>query len=121
MSDFYVIAACHTIRDHEYITLWRPDDCGYTPVLPRAGKYGRDRIEAHLDYYNGGEHIAIPVEVLDRMAVDIPDGFFDYAGPGIPNTKEVWQAIKKAVVYPTRYPIKTEWRQKRDKFGRFTA
>ena len=121
MSEFYVVAVCHTNRGHEYITLWRPDDCGYTPVLPRAGRYERESIESRLGYYNTGSHIAIPIDVLDKLAVAIPDGYFDYAGPGIPNTKRSWEAIKSALAYPTKWPVKPEWQYKRDRFGRFCA
>ncbi|AOK61966.1 hypothetical protein WM29_22815 [Burkholderia ubonensis] len=113
MSDFYVIAVYHTIRDHLYITLWRPDDCGYTPVLPRAGKYTQQQIESHLGYYNTGDHIAVPVNAVDQLATSIPAGFFDYAGDGVPNTKASWDAIRAAVTYPTEWPIKPEWYGKR--------
>lgn len=119
MTDFYVVAVCHTNREHEYVTLWRPDDRGYTPVLPRAGKYDRANIEAHLGYYNGGDHIAIPCAALDALAVEIPNGYFDYAGPGIPNTRAAWDAIKKAIAYATQYPVKPTPKFERDQFGRF--
>jgi hypothetical protein len=113
VSDFYVVAVCHTIRDHEYITLWRPDDCGYTPVLPRAGRYDYERVMSHLDYYHGGDHIAVRKAVIDALAVPIPDGYFDYSGPGILNTKANWEVIKAALAWPTKYPVKPEWYGKR--------
>jgi hypothetical protein len=113
MIDFYIVAVCHTIRDHKYITFWRPDDRGYTPVLNRAGKYDRERVVSHLDYYNGGDHVAIRAESIDALAVPIPDGYFDYQGVGVPNTRENWQAIQAAIVWPTGWPIKPEWYGKR--------
>jgi hypothetical protein len=113
MSDYYVVAVCHTHRDHEYITLWRPDDCGYTPVLPRAGRYSRGSIEAHLPYYHQGEHVAVKASVLDSLAVEVPPKYFDYAGPAIQNSKENWRTIMAALEWATRWPIKPDWRGKR--------
>jgi hypothetical protein len=113
MSNYYVVAVCHTNRYHEYITLWRPDDCGYTPVLPRAGKYSRDHVQAHLSYYHQGEHVAVKADVLDAIAVDIPNGYFDYAGPGIRNTKENWKIITGALEWLPAWPVKPDWHGKR--------
>ena len=113
MSDFYVIAVCHTNRDHEYITLWRPDNCGYTPVLPRAGKYEQERVLSLLDYYHMGDHIAVKVDAIDVLAEEIPAGYFDYAGPGIRNTKENWSKITKALAWATKWPVKPDWHGKR--------
>jgi hypothetical protein len=113
MSDYYIVAVCHTRRDHEYITLWRPDDCGYTPVLPRAGKYARDHVRSHLSYYHQGEHVAVKCEVIDALAVDIPVGYFDYSGPGIPNTKGNWTTIMSSLEWIPAWPVKPDWHGKR--------
>lgn len=119
MSEYIVVAVCHTIRDHEYITLWRPDDCGYTPVVPRAGLYSRERIAQHLDYYNGGEHIAVPAHVVQALGVEPPPRYFDYAGPAVPNTRASWDVLIAAMEWPTKYKVKIEYRMLRGPDGRF--
>jgi hypothetical protein len=112
ITDFYVIAVCHTNRSHEHITLWRPENKGYTPVIARAGKYARDLILTHLDYYNTGDHIAVPTEFLDALAVPVRAGYYDHAGPAVPNTKQSWKQIKDAIVFPTPWPVKPDWHGK---------
>lgn len=113
MTEFYVIAVCHTIRDHEYITLWRPDDRGYTPVIPRAGRYAEDHVRQHIDYYHNGDHVAVPCEVIDAMGVYPKPGYFDYPGPAVPNTKANWDAIRAALIGPTPFEWKPEVYRKR--------
>ncbi|MFA1584734.1 hypothetical protein ABZR37_03875 [Achromobacter ruhlandii] len=68
MDEFYVISVHHTQRRDRYITLWRPDDRGYCWRIIAAGKYNRERVNASLGYYNSGENIAVPVEIVDAMA-----------------------------------------------------
>ncbi len=81
------------------MTLWRPDDRGYTPIIDRAGRYSKEQIENDLDYYNGGENIAIPAEIIESMGQQPPVGWFDYRGLAVPNTKESWQRIVAATVW----------------------
>lgn len=119
MSRYIVIAVCHTNRQHEYITLWRPDDRGYTPVVPRAGLYEREHVAEHLSYYNGGPHIAVPAHVVTALGVEPPHGFFDYAGPAVPNTRSSWDALVAAMEWPTKYKVKPEYQMDRGPDGRF--
>ncbi|RDK10656.1 hypothetical protein [Cupriavidus lacunae] len=50
MTEFIVVAVCHTDRDHHYITLYRPENRGYTPVVSRTGRYSGERLAEALDY-----------------------------------------------------------------------
>ncbi|MDW3684864.1 hypothetical protein RA280_24550 [Cupriavidus sp. CV2] len=119
MSEYIVIAVCHTNRQHKYITLWRPDDCGYTPVVRRAGRYSRDAVLAHVDYYHGGQHIAVPAHVVESLGIEPPARYFDYAGPAVPNTRASWEKLLSVVEWPTKYKIKPEWQMHRGPDGRF--
>lgn len=104
MSDrlFYVISVCHTNREHIYITVWRPDNKGYTWPLSWAGKYDKARLKANPDYYHSGcPNIAVPCEVMDAMAVPTIPGTVDNdAGPVVMNNRENWQRILAAMPWP---------------------
>ncbi|RIJ84990.1 hypothetical protein RSP822_18150 [Ralstonia solanacearum] len=113
MEQFIVVSVHHTIRDHEHITLWRPDDRGYTPVVPRAGLYSREQVTAHLDYYNNGDNVAVPVSVIEGLSVEVKKGFYDEGGPAVPNTRKSWNAIRAAMQWPTKYPVKPECKRGR--------
>lgn len=108
MSEFIVVAVCHTTRDHSYITFWRPDDRGYTPVVPRAGRYSGEQIAQHLDYYNTGYHVAVPAALIEDMGTEPPAGFFDYGGPAVLNTRANWKLILAAAPWAPKYPPEPE-------------
>lgn len=110
--DYYVISVHHTMRDHLYITIWRPDDCGYCWALSRAGKYPRDRVMQHLGYYNSGcSNVAVPCEVLDAVAVPPLKGHHDNdAGPVVENNRANWKLIQANVIAPTQYPSRPEFK-----------
>jgi hypothetical protein len=109
MVDFYVISAKHTNREHQYITLWRPEDKGYAWPLSWAGRYTEQQIVDALDYYHCGENVAIPCRVLDAMAVPVTPGTVDNdAGPVVLNNKVNWLKIMQHLSTfdpkPLRYP-----------------
>ncbi|MDE4918601.1 hypothetical protein ACUXAV_000700 [Cupriavidus metallidurans] len=112
-ASFIVVAVCHTTRDHHYITLWRPDNNGYTPVVPRAGRYSAEQIARHLDYYNSGYHVAVPAALVEQLGVEPPAGFFDYAGPAVPNSAANWKLILDSAPWLTNYPPEPEHFRKR--------
>jgi hypothetical protein len=110
-SAFYVISVKHSHKRDRYITFWRPDDRGYTFRLSTAGKYDRDRVMAHLGYYNSGcSNIAVPVEVVDSMTVmTTPKDQFDGPdGPAVLNTPATWRKLIAAVIQEPAYPVKPE-------------
>lgn len=113
--DYYVVSIKHTMRDHLYITIWRPDDRGYCWALSRAGRYDSENIMRHLDYYNSGcSNVAVPCEVLDAVAVAPRPGHHDNdAGPCVENNRANWKLILDNVVSPTQYPSHPEFKGSR--------
>ncbi|KDD42608.1 hypothetical protein [Bordetella bronchiseptica] len=117
MADFYVISVHHTKRHDRYITLWRPDDRGYCWRTARAGKYDRERVNASLGYYNNGENIAVPIEIVDAMARPGDPRDFDgvthdmpiSALRAVPNTRDAWKRLIANAIAPTQYPIRAEY------------
>jgi hypothetical protein len=96
MTDCFVISVHHTLREHRYITVWRPDDRGYAYPLSWAGRYPRERIMQHLDgYYNDGcRNVSVSCEVLEQLAVDPRKGDIDGdVGPVVLNTRDNWKII----------------------------
>lgn len=110
MSDFYVISLKNSLKRDRYITFWRPDDKGYAWPLSWAGKYGRDRVMEHIDYYNSGcDSISAPVDVIDAMTVAPNKGDIDGdAGPVVLNTAENWHKIMAAVIQPPQHHMKPQ-------------
>lgn len=44
MAALYLIAHIgHTIKSHEHVCWWRPDSCGYTICIDKAGQYSEDQ------------------------------------------------------------------------------
>jgi hypothetical protein len=107
---YYVISVKHSHKRDRYITFWKSDDCGYCFRLSGAGKYDRDRVMAHLGYYNTGDNIAVPVEVVNSMTVmTTPKDRFDGPdGPAVLNTPAKWRALIDAVIQEPAYPVKPE-------------
>ena len=64
-THFFVVNISHTIKERPYISFWRPADAGYAWPLSWSGRYERSRILAHLDYYNSGENVAVPCEIVE--------------------------------------------------------
>jgi hypothetical protein len=91
---YYVVSVKHTQREQPYITVWRPENAGYAWPLSWAGRYPQSEIAASLDYYHGGDSVAIPCRLLDDMAVPTPPGTVDNdAGPVVLNSKANWALI----------------------------
>jgi hypothetical protein len=110
MPDFIVISLKHTFRRHKAITLWRPDDRGYCWLLERAGRYPESRVMEHLGYYNSGnDDIAVPLELVERLACEVE---YDTKVLGIclPNNADTWKRLLEAVIQPTKYEARPEYR-----------
>ncbi len=111
MPEYIVISVMHTLREHRYITLWAPNDCGYRWRLSAAGRYSHERIMSTLDYYNTGSNIAVPVAVVESLTR--PGNPRDFDGVtldmpvsellALPNNKAVWQTLLANVIAPTKY------------------
>lgn len=104
---FYIVNLSHLQREHLYVTVWRPDNCGYAWPLSWAGRYTRADVMARLDYYNSGANVAVPCAVLDALAVDPEPGLIDGdKGPVVRSNKENWQLILNNVIAPPAYLTK---------------
>lgn len=100
MSKCYVISVHHTLREHRYITIWRPEDKGYCWAVSRAGVYPLEQIMQHQGYYNDGDrNVTVPCEVLDQIAVPpIPGHNDNDAGPCVENNRSNWEQILASLV-----------------------
>jgi len=93
MSEFYILSIKHTGKDDDYLTLWRPANCGYTLYLAAAGKYTQNEVESAPGYYNDGrDKIAVPCHVVHTFAAAAMHRY----DPGVvvPNAAEIWEALK---------------------------
>lgn len=119
MRDFYVISVTHTNREHQYITVWRPENKGYAWPLSWAGKYSEADIKEHPDYYHSGcSNIAVPCSLLDGMAVPpTPRTIDNDAGPVVLNTKENWKRILAALPWPPQHQPKPQYKGARRQKG----
>lgn len=98
---FYLASVKHTRRDSLHILWWGPGDCGYTPVLGRAGVYTLEAIKAHPGYYhNGHSTVAVPLVAVAPLCVPQPHvelrhggRFYDTPGPVVDNTRENWALL----------------------------
>ena len=108
MREFYIASVTHTHREHQYVTFWRPEDQGYAWPLSWSGRYTEEQVLDSLEYYNDGWHtIAIPVDVVQRLAVPPFKGTIDGdAGPVVMNTLENWKVLQDAVVWQPGHEVK---------------
>ena len=112
MRDFYIVSLKHTRRDNQYITVWRPDDCGYAWPLSWAGKYTEGAVKAMPGYYHSGcSAIAVPCSVLDEMAVETIPGTIDGdAGPVVMNNRANWLRILRSMPWKPDYEPKPQYK-----------
>lgn len=68
---FFVVDLRQEWNRNPYVTLWRPESCGYAYPLPWAGRYTTDEIEASGSYHTQRRYVAGKghVGVWDRFAV----------------------------------------------------
>lgn len=111
-TEFYVVSLSHSHKEHRYISFWRPDDAGYAWPLSWAGRYDRARILGHLDYYNSGDNIAVPCEIVEQLAIAPAPGLIDgNAGPVVPSTAECWDVLIAYKIAETKYEPKPVFRR----------
>ena len=66
----YLIAHIgHTLKSHEHVTWWKPDSCGYTICIDKAGRYSEDESRSICQY---GSCIAVRVQAVEPMARSTP-------------------------------------------------
>lgn len=111
-THFYVVNLSHSNKEHRYVTFWRPNDAGYAYPLSWAGRYERARVLEHLDYYNSGDNIAVPCEIVEQLAVAPAPGMIDGdAGPVVPSNAECWDVLIAYKIAETRYEPRPKFRR----------
>jgi len=108
--EFYIVSNKHTRREHRYVTLWRPDDKGYTFRASTAGRYTEERVREHLGYYNSGCSIAVPCDIVDDLTISTtPADCLDGTdGPAVLNTLAKWKVLLANTIEPPQYAPKPE-------------
>jgi hypothetical protein len=97
-------------KRYPYVTVWRPNDCGYAYPLAWAGIYSKARIDAKPSYYANAKgtgtamNFPVPRAVVESLAIPRPrPGVVDGdAGPVLPNTAEIRRALRRARYRPER-------------------
>lgn len=93
---FYIASLKHTDKGCEHITWWGKNYCGYTPVI---GEYtGEYKLDDARDLNNGGDHIAVPVEIVKGLTSPEPywkpgARFYDQRGHVVDNTRSNWNKL----------------------------
>lgn len=67
-KNYYILSLKHSPIGNDAVW-WRPDACGYTCQLDRAGIYDEATVQSNIGYYdNGKETRAIPVDTVLALA-----------------------------------------------------
>lgn len=103
--DCYIVDLGHARHADKYISLWRPECKGYAWPLPWAGRYPEAVVREALDYYNRGESLAVPCELIESLAIAPAPGEVDGdAGPVVPATRDNWDRIRAVAIAPPVHP-----------------
>lgn len=104
----YLIAHIgHTNKHHEHVTWWKPESCGYTICVDKAGRYTADEAAGICRY---GSCIAVRLQDVEPLARSTPYyrlsngtlGKLYDGGPHrpVPNSRGCWEALMKMRTYP---------------------
>jgi hypothetical protein len=106
-NDYYIVNISHSHREARYVSFWRPECKGYAYPLSWAGKYGEAEVRADLGYYNSGENIAVPCEVVDALTCAPRPGDIDGdAGPVVLSTEEHWKVLTAHAIAKPKYKLR---------------
>lgn len=116
-KEYFVISVKHTMRHSRYMLLWAENDAGYRGKIESAGRYAEDRILSQLKYYNSGcDTVAVPCEVLERLAVPVEEKFFDTeGGKWVINSRKNWLEVLKHTICKPQHEPKPEYKGSRRK------
>lgn len=68
-DEFYILSLRWSKRRDKVLTFWDSNDSGYRYRLEMSGRYTREQIEAHHDYYDNGESTrAVPCAEAEALA-----------------------------------------------------
>lgn len=120
---YYIASIKHTIRDHEHITWWGKDHCGYTPVVgPNIGEY---TLAEAVKLNDGFDCLAVPIDAVQGALSPTPyfrpgnpARFYDQPGPVVENSRANWNRLIEAALPGRIYKPKPEvFRGKRRAFA----
>ncbi|WP_122523570.1 hypothetical protein [Pseudomonas viridiflava] len=110
MSQYIVLSLKHTKRRDKAITLLKGNDKGYCWRLEPAGLYTSAEVLERLGYYNSGcSNVAVPAELVIELCKTVEYDTKEF-GLCIPNKAGVWSKLLAAVIKPTEYEPKPEYR-----------
>lgn len=110
MSQYIVLSLKHTKRRDKAITLWQAGDTGYCWKLEAAGLYDEADVLERLGYYNSGcSNIAVPVDLVIDLCEKVEYDTMEF-GVCLPNKADIWSKLLEAVIRPTQYEPKPEYR-----------
>ena len=111
MSEFLIAHIGRTHKENEHITWWKPDSCGYTICIDKAGLYSEDEARNDCQY---GSCIAVPTTVAETLARSTPyyrrqDGALNKLYDGgphrvVPNTLEAWKFLLAGRLWRCAHP-----------------
>lgn len=108
MREYLIAHIGHTTKSSEHVCWWKPNSCGYTICIDKAGRYSDAEARSICQH---GECVAIPVTAAEALARTTPyfrrpngnlDKLYD-GGPHrpVPNSRETWGAIMAATIIST--------------------
>ena len=113
MRQYLIAHIGHTHREHEHITWWKPDHCGYTICIDKAGLYTESEARGICCV---GVCIAVEKQVAESLAKTTPyyrrsDGSLNKlydGGPHRPvaNSLENWKRLMAGRLGLCAQPIK---------------
>ena len=67
--DYLIAHIGHTIKSHEHVCWWKPESCGYTICIDKAGRYSEEEARSICQY---GGCIAVRVQAVEPLARTTP-------------------------------------------------
>lgn len=69
MSQYLIAHIGHTTKWQEHVCWWKPNSCGYTICIDKAGRYSEAEARSICQH---GECIAVPVACAEGWALSTP-------------------------------------------------
>lgn len=117
MSAYYIVDVRREFSRNRYITLWRPNNAGYSYPLPWSGRFTLTEVEAHGSYYYsrryGSKRVLdrypVPCEIVDQLgASPRPGDIDDNCGPVVFNTKANRDVLRRNAYRPATCGAKVQ-------------
>jgi len=85
---FYILSLVHTGKNDRFLTLWGPNNRGYSTTKEWAGTYETPK----PGYHDNADNMPIPASTLDPLFIPLP---YDHERTMhmIPNCRAIWQHL----------------------------